>query len=116
MKSNLKPPGTKRLKLNCDILLSTSAFKFNLRHYTLARHPRSPPSSPRSRASPVVSESMPRRLLTPKVGRCRLKVLFLFLFLTFIEPPGTLHGDACRLKVSKLVLKAPEVSALETVL
>jgi hypothetical protein len=27
----LKPPGTKRLKLNCDILLSTSAFRFNLR-------------------------------------------------------------------------------------
>jgi len=34
MKVNLKPPGTERLKLKCDILLSTSAFKFNLRHYT----------------------------------------------------------------------------------
>jgi hypothetical protein len=33
MKPKLKPPGTKRLKLQCDILLSTSAFKFNLRHY-----------------------------------------------------------------------------------
>ena len=31
-KAKLKPPGTKRLKPNCDILLSTSAFKFNLRH------------------------------------------------------------------------------------
>ena len=35
MKPKLKPPGTKRLKLNCDILLSTSAFKFNLRRYTM---------------------------------------------------------------------------------
>ena len=34
MKPNLKPPGTKRLKLNCGILLSTYAFKFNLRRYT----------------------------------------------------------------------------------
>jgi len=29
----LKVPGTKRLTLNCDVLLSTSAFKFNLRRY-----------------------------------------------------------------------------------
>ena len=29
----LKPPGTNRLKLQYDILLSTSAFKFNLRRY-----------------------------------------------------------------------------------
>jgi hypothetical protein len=34
MKINLKPPGTKRLKLQSDVLLSTSAFKFNLRRYT----------------------------------------------------------------------------------
>ncbi len=31
----LKLTGTKRLKLKCDILLSTSAFKFNLRRYTV---------------------------------------------------------------------------------
>jgi hypothetical protein len=36
MKPKLKPPGTKRLKLNRDTLLSTSAFKFNLRRYSLA--------------------------------------------------------------------------------
>ena len=30
MKSKLKAPGTKRLKLNCDELLSTFALKFNL--------------------------------------------------------------------------------------
>jgi hypothetical protein len=34
IKPESKPPGTKRLKLKCDILLSTSAFKFNLRRYT----------------------------------------------------------------------------------
>jgi len=36
MKPKLKPPGTRRLKLKCDVLLSTSAFKFNLRRYTKA--------------------------------------------------------------------------------
>ena len=34
MKPMLKPPGIKHLKLNCDILLSTFAFKFNLRRCT----------------------------------------------------------------------------------
>jgi len=33
MQPQLKPPGTKRFKLNCDILLSTSAFKLDLRRY-----------------------------------------------------------------------------------
>ena len=34
IKPKLKPPGTKRLILKCDTLLSTSAFKFHLRRYT----------------------------------------------------------------------------------
>ena len=33
-KSKLELPGTKRLKLKCDIVVSTSSFKFNLRCYT----------------------------------------------------------------------------------
>jgi hypothetical protein len=33
MKPKLKPPGTKRFYLKCDILLSTAAFKINLRRY-----------------------------------------------------------------------------------
>ena len=37
MKPTLKPPGTKRLKLKCDIMLSNSAFKFNLRRHSTAR-------------------------------------------------------------------------------
>ena len=38
IKPTSKPVGTtrKRLKLKCDVLLSTSAFKFNLRRYTMA--------------------------------------------------------------------------------
>jgi len=34
IKPKLKPPGIKRLKLNCDMLLSTSAFRINLRRYS----------------------------------------------------------------------------------
>ena len=36
IKPTLKPNGTKRLKLQCDILPSTSVFNFNLRRYTKA--------------------------------------------------------------------------------
>jgi hypothetical protein len=34
IKPKLKAPGTKHLKLKCDMLLSTFAVKFNLRQYT----------------------------------------------------------------------------------
>ena len=34
IKPTLRPTGTKRLILKCHVLLSTSAFKFNLRRYT----------------------------------------------------------------------------------
>ena len=36
MKHILKPPGAKHLKLKCDTVLSTFAFKFSLRRYTTA--------------------------------------------------------------------------------
>jgi len=35
LKHTLKAPGTKRLKLNCDQVPSSVAFKFNLRRYIL---------------------------------------------------------------------------------
>ena len=35
IKPKLNPPGTERLKLNCGVLLSASAFKLNLRRYTM---------------------------------------------------------------------------------
>jgi len=58
MKSKLNPPGTKRLKLNCDVLLSASAFKFNLRRYTLEppMHQACGPSRP---TSPVAAPTLP---------------------------------------------------------
>ena len=37
IKPKLKPPETKRLKPNCDVLLSNSAYKFNLRRYNVVR-------------------------------------------------------------------------------
>ena len=73
IKPKLKPPGTKRLILNCDVLLPTSAFKFNLRRYipvyftiqakdefgnNLVKSPE-PPSAQRG-------------YFDVKVGRCRL--------------------------------------------
>ena len=33
MQPKLKPPGTERLKLKCDIMLTKPALKFNMRHY-----------------------------------------------------------------------------------
>jgi hypothetical protein len=33
IKAMLKPPGAKHLRLKCDELLSSFAFKFNLRRY-----------------------------------------------------------------------------------
>jgi len=41
VKPMLKPPGTKHLKLKCDILLSTSAFRFHLRRYSTGSSARS---------------------------------------------------------------------------
>jgi len=61
MKPKLKSPGSKRLKLKCDVLLSNFTFKFNLRRYDL--------KSPFDRATPVIVQP----LLRPTVaGRCRL--------------------------------------------
>jgi len=39
IKPELKPPGTKRLKLKCDVLLLNFAFKFNLRRYAMGSMP-----------------------------------------------------------------------------
>ena len=59
IKPKLKPPGTKRLKLNCDVLLSTSAFKFNLRRYSAA-------------GLENLLKKRGANIWTPEVGRCRL--------------------------------------------
>jgi hypothetical protein len=47
IKPKLKPPGTKHLKLNCDILFSTSdsnSIQFNVRRYIKAEFKRKPMS------------------------------------------------------------------------
>jgi len=63
LKPKLKPPGTRRLKLKCDTLLSTSAFKFYLRRYTWAR----------SRASSAAAASRTSTSArSGTVGWCRL--------------------------------------------
>jgi hypothetical protein len=51
MKPNLKPPETKRLKLKCDKLLSTSAFKFKLRRYSRGTTTRRGTTRPHCRAA-----------------------------------------------------------------
>jgi len=38
IKPTSKPPGIKRLKLNCDSSLSNYAFKFSMRHYTMEKY------------------------------------------------------------------------------
>ena len=39
IEATLKAPGIKRLKLELDVLISSFAFKFNLRRYTLVTLP-----------------------------------------------------------------------------
>ena len=58
IKPQLKPPGTKRLKLKCDILLSTFAFRF-LRRYT----------KDKKEAGYDIKD---KRLVLTMVGWCRL--------------------------------------------
>ena len=57
IKPTVKPNGTKRLKLKCDILLSNFALNFNLRRY-----------------SPVSVNLSAANLSSIEVRRCRLSV------------------------------------------
>ena len=53
--TTLKPNGTKRLRLKCDILLSTSAFRFNVRRYIESDPepaPYQPPEHPALKVGP----------------------------------------------------------------
>ena len=60
IKPTLTAPGTKRLKLQYDSLLSNFAFKFNLRRYTM------PTAVAVARSFPLYTAK------STKVGRCRL--------------------------------------------
>jgi hypothetical protein len=68
VKPTLKPPGTKRLKLNCDESMSNFACNFNLRRYSKVsmRHPYMLPDV--SVIDPELTLSMPRDV-TAHTGR-----------------------------------------------
>ena len=97
MKPMLNAPGTQRLRLTCDELLSSFAFKFNLRRHTPVRRallavfalhgfPARPPtvSAPQVSGRPPRPPAQPDRIKNAKlhllsqlvdhckVGRCRL--------------------------------------------
>jgi hypothetical protein len=70
MKPKFKPPGTKRLKLKCGILLSTSAFKINLRRYTLGAAAEADAAAAHAAAAAAAAaNSKPGP--AAEVGRCR---------------------------------------------
>ena len=82
IKPTLKPPGMKRLKLKHDGLLSSFAFKFNLRRYTEECGRICGRGTPAAAATAALDNRTagrtPRRAPTarrstsPAVGRCRL--------------------------------------------
>jgi len=70
MKPALKPPGTKRFKLNCDVLLSTPTFKLYLRRYIVGSAAISFSGSNVVAASAAVTVSA--TIVPVKVWRCSL--------------------------------------------
>jgi len=63
MKSKLKPPGTKHLKLKCDELPSCFAFKFKLRRYTVAKNGKMTPQDAKWRQHVAVYSAFHRSAL-----------------------------------------------------
>jgi hypothetical protein len=61
MKPTLTAPGSKRLRLKYDQLLSNFAFKFNLRRYNVAEQ-----------VKPVSKADAEKEKAMAKAGRCRL--------------------------------------------
>jgi hypothetical protein len=101
------------LKLKCDMMLSTSAFKFNLRRYTLGRgHGGNQSKRVSHKQLSVVANthsgvSLVRGLHTKNCSGVALGG-GAWQRLTMDDEVGR-----CRLTVSEHVLKAPMVSALE---
>jgi len=91
MKLTLKAPGSKRLKLKYDELLSNVAFNFNLRRCITGRNDVNiHAANTKGRTARDVSESA---AITREITQAMVR--------------------RCRLTVSKPALKAPMVSALE---
>jgi hypothetical protein len=102
-KPKLKPSGTKRLKLTYDGPVSNFAFNFNLRRYSMAA---------------CDGENLLTVAVAPHQVYGPRDFLFLHNFLINaarmrVFGPGDNLVGWCRLSVSKPVLKAPMVSALE---
>ena len=76
IKPTLKPPGTKRLKLEYDGLLSNFGFKINLRRYNLdeSEHGQMQSNLPVILFNPVQHKKEPPLLAPadPTARRCRL--------------------------------------------
>jgi tRNA-dihydrouridine synthase 1 len=66
MEPMLKAPGSERLKLKCDVLLLSFAFKFNLRRYSMVK------GHIHKMMGPWMAEFTDLRDWLNKVGRCRL--------------------------------------------
>jgi hypothetical protein len=107
MKAMVTPPGTKLLKLKRDILLSTSAFKFSLRRYTLVPvHRAAAPHAAHRAVQPggaVQVDPFKPTLKAPRTMRLKLKYVktaFKPCFQIQLAPlqPGR-HGGgrACRI-------------------
>jgi hypothetical protein len=104
----LKPPGTKRLKLKTSVLLSDAAFEFNFRRYTTAAWL----SSGRQAEDAVTRENDALRSAF-STGPAAAP------FRTLVNAAGAINAAVvrrCRLTVSKPVLKAPTISALDTII
>ena len=76
IKPTLKAPGSKRLKLECDILPSCFAFKINLRRYSMAKHGYLSEKQAGSFASAPLPSSLairpPSELERSMVGLCKM--------------------------------------------
>ena len=68
IKPTLKALGAKRLKLGCYELLSSFAFKLNLRRYTQAALPAPPPPQPEQLAAPAAVGAGTRAQLADAVS------------------------------------------------
>jgi hypothetical protein len=85
IKPKLKPPGTKRLNVKYDILLSSSAFKFNLRRYKEGAEQRRvlQPEHPGGSAQGKVVHVDPMKPKLKPPGTKRLKLEHFTLLSTF---------------------------------
>ena len=72
MKLMLKSPGSKRLKLQYNKPLSSSAFKFNLRRYTKVT-PKGGVKLPAPKLDSEDEQAAKKAKTAAEVGRCRLK-------------------------------------------